>query len=283
MKAFLKEKWKDILVAVIAGLLVYAIPQLLKFFFGMSANLLTIQIIAIVIIVIALVIILVFSNEKRKEMADNLLINKYEKQIQAYEEQEKLYNGVGIVKMLPSTMEGEGSTSSILNEVDKSFYFMGIAGTKWIQKADNFEKTMRKLTAIHGSKVRFILLNPMSVEARNMSLAEGKSQYYMRDLVLNNLRTLKTLKDELGINLEVKLFSHMPVFRIAIVDEEKIYFGQYRINSGGENLSQIVLQGKDKMLYRELSEYYSIAWDNANLKCFDFDKIDDQSYLDSLK
>lgn len=283
MKAFLKEKWKDILVAVIAGLLVYAIPQLLKLFFGMSANLLTIQIIAIIIIVIALVIILVFSNEKRKVMADSPLINKYEKQIQVYEEQERLYNGVGIVKMLPSTMEGEGSTSSILNEVDKSFYFMGIAGTKWIQKADNFERTMRKLTAIHGSKVRFILLNPMSVEARNMSLAEGKSQYYMRDLVLNNLRTLKTLKDELGINLEVKLFSHMPVFRIAIVDEEKIYFGQYRINSGGENLSQIVLQGKDKMLYRELSEYYSIAWDNANLKYFDFDKIDDQSYLDSLK
>lgn len=283
MKAFLKEKWKDILVAVIAGLLVYAIPQLLNFFFGMSANLLTIQIIAIIIIVIALVIMLVFSNEKRKEMADTPLINKYEKQIQAYEEQERLYNGVGIVKMLPSTMEGEGSTSSILNEVDKSFYFMGIAGTKWIQKADNFERTMRKLTAIHGSKVRFILLNPMSEEARNMSLAEGKSQYYMRDLVLNNLRTLKTLKDELGINLEVKLFSHMPVFRIAIVDEEKIYFGQYRINSGGENLSQIVLQGKDKMLYRELSQYYSIAWDDINLKCFDFDKIDDQSYLDSLK
>lgn len=279
MVAFFKEKWKDILVATIAGLLVVVLPKLFNKIWGTSPNLLTIQIVAIVVIVSVMVFVCFILNRNGSSEAERHLNEENEK----LKEQIQMYSELGIVKMLPSTIEGEGSTTSILREVDKSFYFMGIAGTKWIKKADNFEETMRKLTATHGSKVRFIILNPMSVAARNMSLADKKDKNYHRDLIISNLRELKKIKEELHLNLDVKMYSHMPIFRIAIVDEEKIYFGQYRINDGGENLSQIVLQGKDKMLYRELSEYYEVAWDNVDLKWFDLSRIDDTQYLDTLK
>lgn len=283
IKQFLKEKWKDILVAVIAGLLVWFIPKVFEKFLGTSTDLLSIQIVAVFLIVISLIIFLVTTSNKKNIRANEELIEKYKEQIIKYEEQINQYNQLGIIKVLSSTIEGEGSTVSVLKEVDKSFFFMGIAGTKWIQKASNFNDTMRKLAAVHGSKICFILLNPMSVVARNISMASKKNDYYMKDLILENLRILKKCKEELGLNLEVKLFSHEPVFRIAIVDDEKIYFGQYRVNDDGENLSQIVLQGKDTMLYREISEYYSVAWDCLNLQWLDFDKLEDSSYLNSLK
>lgn len=261
---FFNEKWKDILVNTIAGIVVLIIPRITDRLFSDADNILTVQIAAIAIIVITNII-------------SNLMLKKGKK---SNDEQVQILEQMGIVKIVPTTTEGEGSTESILSECDNNFSFMGIAANKWIHGAMNFDMTMKKILARNGS-VRFILLNPISITAKNMSIASQQVDSYMREKILNNIRELKKYYD-LGLKIQVKVFSYMPVFRIAIVDDEKIFLGHYKVNNDGSHLPQLILQGKNKILFRQFWDYFNVTWNRSDLKSIDFSKLDDPEYLNYI-
>ncbi len=263
-----KQFGKEILVNIIAGVILLILPSIFsKVFNDTKFVIIGLQIVSIVAII---AINFVFYRFKCKKCEDKQ--NRLEIQRQA-----NMINQIGIVEMLSSTIEGEGSTEKILVGCDNHFFFMGIAATKWIKGAKNFDETMKRLLARNG-KVQIIMLNPMSKFAKNMSIASGKAENYLQNSIIKNMKELKTYK-ELGLNITVKVYSHMPIFRIAVVDDEKIYVGHYRVNSDGTSLSQIKLQGKDKILFKQFLDYCNVTWDSEELKTIDLDELDNQNYL----
>lgn len=183
-----------------------------------------------------------------------------------------------------STIDGIGGTESILSECSQHFYFMGISGNKWIKRAKNFEKTMRCIIAKHGT-VRFILINPNCDDAKTLSLAGGNPISHIKDMTTDNLRSLKRLKDQ-GLDVIVRVYSHMPVFRIAIVnDREKVYVGSYKVDNNGENVPQLIFNnGKDinsteTILCNQFIDYYNMVWNSSDLKTIDLGQVDDDAYL----
>lgn len=267
---FLRDRWKDILSDVIAGLLLLVIPNLISKFTDGERLVTSLQIIAIVIILVSNMVITFFV-QKKKQRAD----------FASKESQQKvLFDQMGIVKILPNTVEGEGSTKSILSECENHFFFMGIAANKWIRGADNFDFVMKKILARNGS-VRFVVLNPMSKAAQNLSLAGHNPTNHLRTVILGNLKELVQYRN-MGLNIQVKAFSHLPVFRIAIVDNERIYLGHYKVNNDGSQLPQLLLQGKNKILFKQFFDYYNITWNSPDLITIDLDKLEDDEYLNTL-
>ncbi len=190
------------------------------------------------------------------------------------------YNEVGVIDIAPSTTKGKGSTENILSECDNNFFFMGIAATKWIKDAHNFDEVMKKLLMCNGS-VRIIMLNPMCESAKHLSTALGKAEEYLKESVLKNMRELREYK-KMGLNIEIKVYSHMPVFRIAIIDNQKIYVGHYRVNDNGEKLPQLILQGKNKILFKQFFDYWNVTWNDVGLKTINLDMIDNEEYIKKL-
>lgn len=267
---FLRERWKDILSDVVAGVLLLIIPSFISELTSSEEIIKTLQVIAIVIILVSnIAITFILKNKKLK--ADTA----------ANENQQKvLFDQMGIIKILPNTVEGEGSTKSILSECENHFAFMGVAANKWIRGADNFDFAMKKILA-RGGTVRFVMLNPMSKAAQNLSLAGHNPSDHLCGIILGNLKELVKYKN-LGLNIQVKVFSHLPVFRIAITDNERIYLGHYKVNNDGSQLPQLLLQGKKKILFKQFYDYFNATWNSKNLISIDLDKLDDDKYLNSL-
>lgn len=266
-----KEFWKEVLVNTIAGIIVLVLPPIFNTIFANTTYVIIGLQAASIITIIATNVFLYRHRCKQCEDKKNRL---------KIQQQASMLDQIGIVKIVPSTITGEGSTEYILSECDDHFFFMGIAATKWIRGAKNFDKTMKKLLARNGT-VRIVMLNPMSTSAKNMSIASEKSDNYLREIILKNMKDLKVYRD-FGMDIAIKVYSHIPIFRIAIVDNEKIYVGHYRINDDGGDLSQMVLQGKDKILFRQFFDYCSVIWDSDELKPIDLDSLDDDNYLATL-
>lgn len=270
MKA--KEFWKQVLVNTFAGILVLVLPSIFNTVFtNPTYVIISLQAASIVIIIATNIFLYRYRCKQCEDKKNRLKV----------QQQTTMLDQIGIVKIVPSTVTGEGSTEHILSECDDHFFFMGIAATKWIRGAQNFDKTMKKILARNGT-VRIIMLNPMSTSARNMSIASEKAANYLKESILKNMKELKEYKD-LGLDIAIKVYSHIPIFRIAIVDNEKIYVGHYQVNDDGEDLSQMVLNGKDKILFRQFFDYYSVTWDSDELKPIDLDSLDDYNYLATLE
>lgn len=193
------------------------------------------------------------------------------------------------IRTVPSTTTGEGGAESVLSMCQKDFYFIGIAANKWIKKAPNFDSVMKKIIMKHG-EVQFILLNPMSAEAEKVSIAGGNPPDHLKHIITENIKSLQQYKHN-GLNVRVKVYSHMPVFRIAIVDiNKRVYVGSYEPGKDGNDLRQVVLcqEGNgagattEGILKEQFLDYYFITWNDETLKEVDIDAITDEAYLATL-
>lgn len=193
------------------------------------------------------------------------------------------------IETVPSTTTGEGGTENVLSMCQKDFYFMGIAANKWIKQAHNFDSTMKRIIMKNG-EVRLILLNPMSEEAKKVSIAGGNPPDHLKSIILENIKNLQQYKLN-GLNVRVKVYSHMPVFRIAIVDiNKKVYVGSYEPGKDGKDLRQVVLCKEpqnakvttEMILKEQFLDYFSITWNDTTLKEIDIDAIMDETYLATL-
>lgn len=247
-----KDFWKNAIANAIGGVIVLLVPGIWN---GVSKTLI-VQIVLICCI-----------------LAFNVYFNK-----------RKCQNCSRKIKIAESTISGEGGTEHILSECNTSFYFMGIAANKWVKKATNFDIVMKRIIAKHG-EVRFILLNPMSKDAEKVSLAGNNPATHLNGVIKDNIRALQAYK-KMGLNVRVKVYSHMPVFRIAVVDgNKKVYVGSYKTNSDGTNIPQIILdsdssnQKTEDILRQQFLDYFNVTWNDDSLDEIDIDRVDDVAYM----
>lgn len=191
------------------------------------------------------------------------------------------------IKIAPSTLVGDGGTENILSQCDDSFYFMGVSGNKWIRKASNFNETMKRIYGRHGD-VRFILLNPNSEEAKRLSILRGDDENLIKKVIIGNIRELIPYQAK-GLNIRVKVYSHRPVFRIAIVDKDKkIFVGSYNPNDESIDIPQIILDNDknneqiETLLRKQFIDYYQVEWENNSLYEIDLKRMNDEEYIESI-
>ena len=174
----------------------------------------------------------------------------------------------GICGILTSMTKGKGSTKAILNEVRDDFRFMGIAAGKWIKNKDLLEEKIT-VVATRKNTVKFLLLDPGSDEAKKMSLAATNNPVTIPNKIQESIRYLKGLKDDKDLNIRVKVYNFLPIFRIAITNQDKAYVGFYRTKTEGVKSPQLVVKRKNKISYfQPYNEFFDEVWSSINEEAF---------------
>ena len=128
----------------------------------------------------------------------------------------------------------------------------------------------------------------MSKEAEKVSIAGGNPADHLRHIISDNIKELQKYK-KIGLNVRVKVYSHMPVFRIVIVDKnKKVYVGAYEPDNDGNDIQQIVLDYDndnhvtENILKCQFLDYFEVKWNDDSLDEIDIDLIENQDYLNKL-
>lgn len=219
----------------------------------------------------------------------------FSKKINSHEEKDAILRDIGIttidhlleVKQLHKNLDLlgiENCTNKLtdtpftpeicMQNVKKTLFFMGVAGSKWVNDPPvyaEFERMLRKVSAAQG-EVRFLLLNPngsgweklMKLRRDNLSKASyDKYRILMKDYPC----------------LQVRLYDPLPSFRLQFVDATyvavsryKFEFSEYEKTHYGwdaphlivENEAQDLTQGTIKhfwSLYMAFQFLYNHIWD----------------------
>lgn len=193
------------------------------------------------------------------------------------------------LRVVKSTVNGEGGTEDLLIKVRqyRGLKFMGVGAGRWVQ-AKNFDAIMRNLISKH-IKVRLILLNPNSEEAQIFDASNKKEgEQSVKEKIIDSIKVFNKYKKE-NLNIEIKVYSHMPVFRIAIIGKSRMYVGAYNVNRDDltNDIPQMVLEENsndfENMLFNSFIDYFNTEWNEDSLKEIEFDKIDEEGkYFDTL-
>ena len=186
------------------------------------------------------------------------------------------FRSLGIKKILPSTIKGEGGTKSQMSLARQNLCFMGIASSKWISESKEFELMLRRICSMNSGSIRFLLLDPNSESTKNLSLAKGIRENIVKKDIEKSLDSLKNiltaLKNESNYEaikkkFEVRLYVQMPVYRLILIDNSRAYLSFYRRGSDGSKIKQLVIYpskhiSSDKQnIFNSLSEYFESLWD----------------------
>jgi hypothetical protein len=168
----------------------------------------------------------------------------------------------GITRLLPSVNEGKGGTAAILESVEVSFAFMGIAARRWITTEPAIGRLVKEICN-PMRPVRFLLLDPDSQEAVRQSKVLNGNEREVPDSIRSSLRTFKAWRAN-GCNIEVKLYNFLPVFRIAMVDDDTAYVGFYRGGMALADSPQLVLDHEGHpSFFQPFKDYFEMNWTTA--------------------
>lgn len=173
----------------------------------------------------------------------------------------------GVVDVLDSMTEGEGSTKAIMSNVTDKFSFMGIAARKWITTGDTFQDMIKRVGA-RTNEIRILLLDPNSPETKRMARSVGMGENEFKEMIEGSLKFFKSMKNQ-RMNVSVRLYTFMPIFRIAIVDNRLLYLGFYRGSATGDDTPQLVLNALEEVsFFKPFQEYFDTIWDDKNTRIY---------------
>ena len=173
----------------------------------------------------------------------------------------------GVVNVLDSMTEGEGSTKAIMSNVTDKFSFMGIAARKWIITGDTFRDMIKRVGA-RTNEIRILLLDPDSSETERMARSVDMEENEFKEMIEDSLKFFKRMKNQ-GMNVSVRLYTFMPIFRIVIVDNRLLYLGFYRGRATGDDTPQLVLNASEEVsFFKPFQEYFDIIWNNENTRIY---------------
>ena len=123
-----------------------------------------------------------------------------------------------------------------MKNVKKTLFFMGVAGSKWVNDPPvyaEFERMLRKVSAAQG-EVRFLLLNP-----------NGNGWKKLKNLRRDNLSDSSYNKYQILMKnypcLKVRLYDPLPSFRLQFVDGTYIAVSRYKLSF--LNMKKLIMGG----------------------------------------
>lgn len=192
----------------------------------------------------------------------------------------------GIIKILGSSVKGEGSTASYMKNATSSIRFVGIAASKWVRDADLLEKTIRSICSQNTGYIHFLLLNPDSDAAKKLTIAQNNSnEQSVSAKIQNSLDKITEIVNRISDNdvklldrFEIRLYNQMPVFRLTIINNTCAYFCFYQKGCDGSKLKQFVIKPKRNVdssqenIFNSMSEYFDSLWSSKETVVYSVQK-----------
>lgn len=193
----------------------------------------------------------------------------------------KKFLSMGFRKIYCSAVFGEAKPQNIMKSSKRKIRFLGIASSKWLRDESLFKETLMRLCSDDCGGMEFLLLNPNSEYAKRMDLAcksgdrlTSESINQCLDIISRIVREVcleKGLKEIKAFS--VRLYSHYPIYRIIISDDDRIFLSFYSAGISGNNNYQIKVDGhKSNNVYPCLINYYNQLWNDESTVIYSIKK-----------
>lgn len=207
-----------------------------------------------------------------------------EKELESYRKQFELYNELGIINCTQTLKGSELEPIKCMPNVHKSLDFTGVGGEKWVKDAQLrkvFESMLLRTKPV-GGVVRFLLIDPSSDAYSSLYRLRGES------VPFESYEKFIELKKRYK-NLQVRLYNHMPSFRMQFVDGQYLAVSRYYFDKkahdqweGGWMIPHLIIQNATQefgsteikhkwSLYESFQLAYEFSWSQGR-DIMDWDK-----------
>jgi hypothetical protein len=188
---------------------------------------------------------------------------------------------IGLAGADKKTHSGIGYEKS-LRLCTASLQFLGIGAGKLLGYHAEFEKAIDRCSR-PGTPIRFLLCKPESGELKKIALSAGKDELSYQKVVVTTLRELARLKHQRAKNIEVRLYTDFPVFRLMFINDEICLASHYMLGKGGDGSDapqmHVVRKSSSRdveSLFYAFEGYFERIWEAS-------EEWDSQSYLEDDK
>lgn len=164
---------------------------------------------------------------------------------------------VGLVAIYKSGFETRRST---LEEATRSFWFMGLSA-QYVCSVDEFREIIRTR---RGCQYRFLLLNPDSEYVEEIEHREDMGKKTLASYIRASIEDLMDIHERSNPNIEVKLYTELPTFRIIITNRKRCYIGFYSTTQGIRAPQMVFEEATGEMsFYIPFSSLFDQYWEKA--------------------
>jgi len=188
-----------------------------------------------------------------------------------------LYEELGIINSTEELKGTQLEPLQCMKDVRTSLSFMGVGGEKWVKDTQLRKafKNMLRQTKTVGGEVRFLLINPSSEAYGLLYQLRGESVPY------ESYEHFADLVNKFD-NLEVRLYSDLPSFRMQFVDDKYLAVSRYYFDKvshdsvgGGWRTPHLIISAEQKgfgekesrhkgSLYGPFLLSYSFIWSHSD-------------------
>jgi hypothetical protein len=176
---------------------------------------------------------------------------------------------VGLVsadRTVASGLDYSGSLALCTDSLD----FLGVGASKLVRETRQFEAAVARCHRVNRP-MRFLLCDPEDEELIGIARQAGRQSDEYRRTVQDSLRVLAKLKKGRALNLEVRFYNRLPLFRLMFINERICLASHYVFGEGtGAQLPQLhvvrsIGQGRRDVesLYYPLHAYFQQLWRDA--------------------
>jgi hypothetical protein len=181
---------------------------------------------------------------------------------------------VGVIRVDSSAASGldyKRALALCANSLD----FLGIGAAKLTRLRSEFEEAALRCKR-PDRPMKFLLCPPDHERLQEAARQAGRSVQEYGDAVRSTLRVLRDLRNDRAVNIEVRFYKEIPLFRLMFIDDDVCIASHYVLGDGdGSQMPQLLVRKSvaplpDKLsLYYPLRQYFDDLWGRAK-KPWDF-------------
>lgn len=149
-----------------------------------------------------------------------------------------------------------------------SLDFLGVGAHKLTARQVAFESAMKRCHRA-DRPIRFLLCKPDSGELVKMAQRAGRTSTEYQENVRASLRVLKFFRDERAINIEVRFYVDLPVFRLMFANDDLCLVSHYVFGQGDsarvrEAYVRSDVDDREALsIYYGFRQYFESMWNRA--------------------
>lgn len=143
------------------------------------------------------------------------------------------------------------------------FYFLGISAKRIINNLE-IQNKLIQIARKNNHSVKFLLLNPKSTFISEAAARENTSKEIWQSEITSVVAKIKELKEKHSLNIEVKYYSFMPIWRLVMMNGNLMYLTYFTDNREGieSPLIELVDEADGDNIYRAYRDMFYGIWNN---------------------
>jgi len=176
------------------------------------------------------------------------------------------YWRLGIVGI--GATKGTDRYTSALEMCSNSLDFLGVGARKLTDKLPEFEDAINRCHR-QNRAVRLLLSSPNNPELIAFARQAMQPPNEYQERVRASLRLIRLMKVERALNVEVRFYDHLPVFRLMFINDDLCLASHYVFGEGdGSQLPDIYVRRRTgrrdvESIYYGFQQYFEQFWKSA--------------------